>query len=42
MNVVAALLFHPKERAVTYLLLSGAVFFQVVFWVAAVVAVVNA
>jgi hypothetical protein len=41
-NSLAALLFHPRERAVTYLLLSGSVFFQVVFWVAAVVAVVNA
>jgi hypothetical protein len=41
-NFVAALLVHPRERAATYLLLSGSVFFQVVFWVAAAVAVVNA
>jgi hypothetical protein len=41
-NLLAALLFHPKERAATYLLLSGTVFFQAVFWVAAVVAVLNA
>jgi hypothetical protein len=41
-NILGALLFHPRERAATYLLLSGSVFFQAVFWVAAVVAVVNA
>jgi len=41
-NLVAALLFQPRERAATYLLLSGAIFFQVVFWVGAIVAVVNA
>jgi len=41
-NLVAALVFHQKERAATYLLLSGAIFFQVVFWIAAIVAVINA
>jgi hypothetical protein len=41
-NVLGALVFHPRERAATYLLLSGGVFFQAVFWLAAVVAVVNA
>lgn len=41
-NLLGALLLHPRERAATYLLLSGSVFFQAVFWVAAVVAVVNA
>ncbi len=41
-NVVASLLFQPRERAAAYLLLSGTIFLQVVFWVAAVVAVVNA
>lgn len=41
-NLVASLLFQPRERAATYLLLSGTFFFQVVFWVAAVVAVANA
>ena len=41
-NLVAALLFQPRERAATYLVLSGTIFFQVVFWVGAIVAVVNA
>jgi hypothetical protein len=41
-NLLAALLFQPRERAATYLVLSGTIFFQVVFWVGAVVAVVNA
>lgn len=41
-NLLASLVFQPRERAATYLLLSGTVFFQLVFWVAAVVAVVNA
>jgi hypothetical protein len=41
-NFVAALLFQPRERAATYLLLSGTIFLLVVFWVAAIVAVVNA
>lgn len=41
-NLAASLLFQPRERAATYLLLSGTIFLQVVFWVAAVVAVVNA
>jgi hypothetical protein len=41
-NLVAALVFHQKERAATYLLLSGAIFFQAVFWIAAIVAVINA
>jgi hypothetical protein len=41
-NFVASLLFQPRERAATYLLLSGTIFLQAVFWVAAIVAVVNA
>ena len=41
-NMFVALLFQPRERAATYLVLSGTVFFQVVFWVGAVVAVSNA
>jgi hypothetical protein len=41
-NLAASLLFQPRERAATYLLLSGTIFLQVVFWVAAIVAVVNA
>jgi hypothetical protein len=42
LNLVASLLFQPRERAATYLLLTGSVFFQVAFLVAAVVAIVNA
>jgi hypothetical protein len=42
LNLFVAVLFQPRERAATYLVLSGTVFFQVVFWVAAVVAVINA
>lgn len=42
LNLVASLLFQPRERAATYLLLTGSVFFQVGFLVAAVVAIVNA
>ncbi|HEV8573243.1 MAG TPA: PH domain-containing protein [Dehalococcoidia bacterium] len=41
-NLVAGLVFQWRERAAAYLLLSGAIFFQLVFWVAAIVAVVNA
>ena len=41
-NLVAGLGFQWRERAATYLLLSGAVFFQVLFWVAAAVAITNA
>ena len=41
-NLLAALVFQARERAATYLLLSGTIFFQLVFWVAAIVAVVNA
>jgi hypothetical protein len=41
-NVLASLFFQPRERAAAYVLLSGTIFLQVVFWVAAVVAVVNA
>ena len=41
-NLVAALAFEYRERAATYLLMSGAVFFQLMFWAAAVVAIVNA
>lgn len=41
-NLLAALGFQWKERAAAYLLLSGAIFFQAVLWIAAGVAVVNA
>ena len=41
-NLLGGLGFQWKERAATYLLLSGAVFFQVLFLIAAVIAVVNA
>jgi hypothetical protein len=41
-NLLVAFLFQPRERAATYLVLSGTVFFQVLFWVAAIVAVINA
>ncbi|MEO8456359.1 MAG: PH domain-containing protein [Chloroflexota bacterium] len=41
-NMLASLLFQPRERAATYLLLTGSVFFQAAFLVAAVVAIVNA
>lgn len=41
-NLAAALAFQWKERAATYLLLSGAAFFQAAFWIAAVVALLNA
>jgi hypothetical protein len=42
MNLLAGLAFQRTERAATYLLLSGAIFFQAVFVVAAVIAVINA
>lgn len=41
-NVVAALGFQWKERAASYLLLTGSLFLQLLFWVSAGVAVVNA
>ncbi len=41
-NLVAALGVQWKERAAAYLLLSGAIFFQAMLWIAAVIAVVNA
>jgi hypothetical protein len=41
-NLLAGLAFQWKERAAAYMLLTGAVFFQAVFWVAAIVALVNA
>jgi len=41
-NLAAGLIFQWRERAAAYLLLSGAIFFQLVFWVAAFVAVANA
>ncbi|HEU4759234.1 MAG TPA: PH domain-containing protein [Dehalococcoidia bacterium] len=41
-NLLAGLGFQWRERAATYLLLSGAVFFQALFWAAAAVAVINA
>jgi hypothetical protein len=41
-NLIAGLAFEYRERAATYLLLSGAVFSQLTFWVAAGVAIANA
>ncbi len=41
-NLLAGLALQYQERAGIYLLLSAAVFFQVLFWVAAAVALVNA
>jgi hypothetical protein len=41
-NLVAALGFQWSERAATYLLLSGALFLQAIFWLAAAIAVINA
>jgi hypothetical protein len=40
-NLVASLLFQPRERAATYLLLTGSVLIQMAFLLAAVVAIVN-
>jgi len=42
MNLVAGLGFQWRERAATYLLMSGAIFFQALFWLAAGVALINA
>lgn len=41
-NLLGALAFESKERAAAYLLLSGAVVGQAIFWVAAIVALANA
>ena len=41
-NLLAALLFQWRERAAANLLLSGGIFFQAVFWIAAFVAYSNA
>ena len=41
-NLLAALGFQWRERAATYLLLSGALLLQVIFWIAAGIAVINA
>jgi hypothetical protein len=41
-NLLAGLAFEWRERAAAYLLMSGAVFFQLLFWVGAIVAVINA
>jgi hypothetical protein len=41
-NLLAALLFQWRERAAANLLLSGGIFFQAVFWIAAFVAYANA
>jgi len=42
LDLAAGLGFQWRERAAAYLLLSGAVFFQAVFWIAALVAWTNA
>ena len=41
-NLIAGLAFQWRERAATYLLLSGSVFVQLLFWVSAGIAVSNA
>lgn len=41
-NLLAGLVFQWRERAATYLLAGGAVIFQAAFWIAAIVAFVNA
>ena len=41
-NLIAGLGFQWRERAATYLLLSGSVFLQMLFWVSAGIAVANA
>lgn len=41
-NLAAGLFFQWRERAATYLLLSGSVFMQLLFWVSAGIAVSNA
>jgi len=41
-NLLAGLIFEWKERAATYLVLSGTLFFQVLFFIGAAIAVVNA
>jgi len=40
--LAAALAFQWRERAAAYLFLSGAIFLQVLFWVAAAIAIANA
>ena len=41
-NLIAGLGFQWRERAATYLLLTGSVFLQLLFWVSAGIAVANA
>ena len=41
-NLVGALAFESRERAAAYMLLSGALVGQAIFWVAAIVALANA
>ena len=41
-NLLAGLIFEWKERAATYLVLSATLFFQVLFFIGAAIAVVNA
>ncbi len=41
-NLLSGLLFEWKERAATYLVLSGTLFFQVLFFIGAAIAVFNA
>jgi hypothetical protein len=41
-NLIAGLGFQWRERAATYLLLTGSVFLQILFWVSAGIAVANA
>ncbi len=40
-NLFASLLFQPRERAATYLLLTGTLFLQLAFLISAVVAILN-
>ena len=41
-NLLAALGFQWRDRSVAHLVLSGTIFLQVVFWIAAGIAVTNA
>ena len=41
-NLIVAFGFHRRERVITYLLLSGGVFLQLLFWIAVAIAVSNA
>jgi len=42
LNLLAALGFQWRERAAAYLLLSGGIFLQILFWIAIAIAILNA